>query len=421
MRLPIPLSAKADSPLGRLTMALSPHPTSTNARWLGLLILTALAVVVGESLTQRGAYQVAEEQRLLSHELRLQGQISSIASQLSEAELCQAAYVGTGRADYAQRFRRLRKTLTRDFGELRPPGTLVQAQQQRFTQLPEQARAYLGHLEHAVTLREAQRLPEAFAALQSSQQEGSTLQASVALVQKSSQRESLRREQSLRLENQRQRAEAIGRAALFTLALLGAYLLLRVERRLQLQRLRTLQKENERLRELTEEDGLTGLSNRRAFDSRLDMEWQRARRYKLPLSVVVLDVDSFKSYNDTFGHPAGDVILRRMASALAQTARLSDTVARYGGEEFSLILPHTDSTEAMIVGERLRALLLRSEWPNRPVTASIGLATLTDSMASPEGLVGAADSALYFAKEHGRNQVVHWDSVGSTENSGSRA
>ncbi|WP_309694120.1 diguanylate cyclase [Armatimonas sp.] len=402
-------------------MALSPHPTSTNARWLGLLILTALAVVVGESLTQRGASQVAEEQRLLSHELRLQAQISRIANKLSEAELCQAAYVGTGRTDYAQRFRRLRETLEKDLRELRPPGTLVQAQQQRFTQLPEQARAYLGHLEHTATLREAQRLPEAFAALQASQKEGSALQASVSLVQESSQRESRLREQSLRLDNQRQRAEAIGRAALFTLALLGAYLILRVERRLQIQRLRTLQKENERLRELTEEDGLTGLSNRRAFDSRLDMEWQRARRYKLPLSVVVLDVDSFKSYNDTFGHPAGDVILRRMASALAQTARLSDTVARYGGEEFSLILPHTDSTEAMIVGERLRALLLRSEWPNRPVTASIGLATLTDSMTSPDGLVGAADSALYFAKEHGRNQVVHWDSVGSTENSGSRA
>ena len=402
-------------------MALSPHPTSTNARWLGLLILTALAVVVGESLTQRGASQVAEEQRLLSHELRLQAQISRIANKLSEAERCQAAYVGTGRTDYAQRFRRLRETLEKDLRELRPPGTLVQAQQQRFTQLPEQARAYLGHLEHTATLREAQRLPEAFAALQASQKEGSALQASVSLVQESSQRESRLREQSLRLDNQRQRAEAIGRAALFTLALLGAYLILRVERRLQIQRLRTLQKENERLRELTEEDGLTGLSNRRAFDSRLDMEWQRARRYKLPLSVVVLDVDSFKSYNDTFGHPAGDVILRRMASALAQTARLSDTVARYGGEEFSLILPHTDSTEAMIVGERLRALLLRSEWPNRPITASIGLATLTDSMTSPDGLVGAADSALYFAKEHGRNQVVHWDSVGSTENSGSRA
>ena len=392
-------------------MALSPHPTSTNARWLGLLILTALAVVVGESLTQRGASQVAEEQRLLSHELRLQAQISRIANKLSEAELCQAAYVGTGRTDYAQRFRRLRETLEKDLRELRPPGTLVQAQQQRFTQLPEQARAYLGHLEHTATLREAQRLPEAFAALQASQKEGSALQASVSLVQESSQRESRLREQSLRLDNQRQRAEAIGRAALFTLALLGAYLILRVERRLQIQRLRTLQKENERLRELTEEDGLTGLSNRRAFDSRLDMEWQRARRYKLPLSVVVLDVDSFKSYNDTFGHPAGDVILRRMASALAQTARLSDTVARYGGEEFSLILPHTDSTEAMIVGERLRALLLRSEWPNRPVTASIGLATLTDSMTSPDGLVGAADSALYFAKEHGRNQVVHWEAI----------
>lgn len=383
----------------------------TNARWLGLLVFAALAIALGEALTQRGASQIAEEQRLLSHELKLQNQISQVSSKLSEAELCQAAYVGTGRPDYAQRFRRLHETLKNDLGELSPPDTLARAQQQRFTQLPEQARTYLNHLEHTAQLREAQRVPEALIALQASQTEGRALQTTVSLVQATSQRESAIREQSLRLENQRQRAEGIGRAALFGLVLLGAYLLLRAERRLQIQRLRSLQKENERLRELSEEDGLTGLSNRRAFDARLDIEWQRARRYKLPLSVVVLDVDSFKSYNDTFGHPAGDVILRRMASALAQTARLTDTVARYGGEEFSLILPHTDSTEAMIVGERLRALLLRSEWPNRPITASIGLATLTDSITSPEKLVDAADSALYFAKEHGRNQVVHWETL----------
>jgi diguanylate cyclase (GGDEF)-like protein len=184
-----------------------------------------------------------------------------------------------------------------------------------------------------------------------------------------------------------------------------------VERRFQVQRVKTLQRENERLRELTEEDGLTGLSNRRAFDNRLDIEWQRAQRYGLPLSLVVLDVDHFKQYNDSFGHQAGDAILRLMANALAQTARLSDTVARYGGEEFALILPHTDADEAMVVGERLRALLLRSEWPHRAITASIGVSTMNKEKKTSAELVYEADSALYVAKGNGRNQVAHWNQV----------
>jgi diguanylate cyclase (GGDEF)-like protein len=213
------------------------------------------------------------------------------------------------------------------------------------------------------------------------------------------------------MESQRLRAEAIVRATLFALLLLLAYLLLRTERRFQGQRLRGLQRENDRLRELSEEDGLTGLSNRRAFDSRLDIEWQRAQRYQIPLSVVVLDVDNFKQYNDAFGHPAGDVILRRMANALAQTARLSDTVARYGGEEFALILPHTDAKEAMIVGERLHALIQRSEWPHRKITASIGVATMFKENKSAAELVQEADSTLYYIKEHGRNQVAHRDAI----------
>jgi diguanylate cyclase (GGDEF)-like protein len=383
----------------------------TNARWLGLLLLTALAVAFGELLTVRGASQIAEEQRLLSRDLRLQNQISQISSELSEAQLCQAAYVGTGRSDYIKRFRQLHESLEKELRALRLPGTLAPAQQQRLRQLPDTTRTYLTRLEHVSQLREQQRIAEATSALKASYSEGEALQATVALLRADNQRESARREQALQLESQRQRAEAIVRTTTFALVLLGAYLLLRAERRSQTQRLRTLQRENERLRGLSEEDGLTRLSNRRAFDSRLEIEWQRARRYKLPLSLVVLDVDNFKTYNDTFGHPAGDVILRRMASALAQTARLSDTVARYGGEEFALILPHTDATEAMIVGERLRALILRSEWPNRPVTASIGVATLTEAMEKPGGLVSAADTALYFAKEHGKDQVIHWDRI----------
>jgi len=383
----------------------------TNVRWLGLLVLTALAVALGTSLTLRGANQADEEQRQFGRELRLQTQITQLSSQLHEAELCQAAYIGTGRADYATQFRRLHTTLSSVANDLTVPQDFGAPRAQRLKQLPSQVDAYLDRLESAAALREAGQSNQALAALEEITREGDRLQKSVALVARDSQKASDRSEQAHELESQRLRAEAIVRATLFALVLLLGYLLLRVERRFQVQRVKTLQRENERLRELTEEDGLTGLSNRRAFDNRLDIEWQRAQRYGLPLSLVVLDVDHFKQYNDSFGHQAGDAILRLMANALAQTARLSDTVARYGGEEFALILPHTDADEAMVVGERLRALLLRSEWPHRAITASIGVSTMNKEKKTSAELVYEADSALYVAKGNGRNQVMHWSQV----------
>lgn len=393
-------------PAGEVSLA-TPERQPTNARWLGLLALTAVAVVVGTALTLRGTEQLRQEQR----ELRFQSQLSEIATQLSLVETSQAAFLVTGRLDYALKFRHARTQLAKNLTELSTPQSMTPLQKQRLDQLPQQVLPYLTQLESTVQLRERGEVSKALSALDALIKPGEAAQDSVAQVLLDSQREDKLRSRAFELESERQRAEAIVRAALFTLALLGAYLLLRAERRFSVQRLRSLQKENERLRELSEEDGLTKLNNRRAFDMRMDIEWQRAHRYGIPLSVVILDVDHFKGYNDTFGHPAGDGILRQMANALAQTARLSDTVARYGGEEFALILPHTDATEAMIVGERLRALILRSTWANRPITASIGVATLTPQMPSAEALVKAADTALYFAKEHGRNQVVHHNTL----------
>ena len=103
--------------------------------------------------------------------------------------------------------------------------------------------------------------------------------------------------------------------------------------------------------------------------------------------------------------------VRRLAGALAQTARLTDTIARYGGEEFVILLPHTTSDESQIVGDRLRAILARSDWPKRRVTASIGLATINEQIKDADALVRAADDALRFAKAHGRDQVIHWDQL----------
>jgi diguanylate cyclase len=164
-----------------------------------------------------------------------------------------------------------------------------------------------------------------------------------------------------------------------------------------------------KLEELSVTDALTELKNKGALENRLREEWERARRYNLPLSLLALDVDFFKQYNDSFGHPAGDDVLKQVAAILKQQARPSDFVARAGGEEFALILPNTDIEGAYIVAERLRRAIEGASWPHRAVTASIGVAQRTPTMESYEALEESADKALYEAKAKGRNRVARGD------------
>ncbi|MCP3749701.1 PleD family two-component system response regulator [Pseudomonas sp. SBB6] len=167
------------------------------------------------------------------------------------------------------------------------------------------------------------------------------------------------------------------------------------------------------LQRLMNSDGLTGLSNRRHFDEYLELEWRRAMREQAQLSLLMVDVDYFKSFNDTFGHLAGDEALRKVAEAIrASCARPSDLPARYGGEEFALVLPNTSPGGARLVAEKLRqtveAMNIAHTMPNPDsvLTVSIGLATLTPGIGSHcRQLISAADKGLYLAKNNGRNQV----------------
>jgi diguanylate cyclase (GGDEF)-like protein len=163
---------------------------------------------------------------------------------------------------------------------------------------------------------------------------------------------------------------------------------------------------NADLERLATTDGLTGLKNHRTFQGLLAAEYARARRYEKPLSVVLLDVDHFKMFNDTFGHPAGDAVLCRVGSLLQETARTTDVVARYGGEEFALLLPETPSEGAESIAERLRHAVAAAGWDRREVTVSVGVSSLEDETPSPAGLVEAADQALYRSKRNGRNRVT---------------
>ena len=168
-----------------------------------------------------------------------------------------------------------------------------------------------------------------------------------------------------------------------------------------------LEAANAQLEALALSDGLTGLGNRRALETRMEQELGRAERYGLPLSLVLLDVDEFKDYNDTFGHPAGDEVLRLLSRALSGEGRETDFFARYGGEEFVVLLPHTDGAGAVKFAERLRSVLAAVPWPGRAVTASFGVATLHPAMQNQAELVASADAALYAAKAAGRDCVVH--------------
>lgn len=169
---------------------------------------------------------------------------------------------------------------------------------------------------------------------------------------------------------------------------------------------------NAKLDAMASVDGLTGIANRRTLGASMDAECARANRYGLPLSLVMLDIDHFKSLNDTYGHQAGDEILKLMGRLLASTARNTDLVARYGGEEFAIILVNTDNTAAGFAAERLRARIEAEPWPHRAVTASIGIGAF-DAGTDASELIRRADQALYFSKNNGRNRATSYLDINS--------
>ncbi|CAO3417767.1 diguanylate cyclase domain-containing protein [Azospirillum doebereinerae] len=174
-----------------------------------------------------------------------------------------------------------------------------------------------------------------------------------------------------------------------------------------------LKRQADLLRSLSFLDGLTGIANRRRFDETMEREWRRCARIQQPVSLVILDVDHFKAYNDHYGHQSGDECLRAVAEVLAERMkRPCDLVARYGGEEFICLLPETENSGAAQVAEWLRAAVADCGIPHAKspvascVTISLGVATMVPgSSRTPDQLAQAADQLLYQAKRAGRNRV----------------
>ncbi len=165
-------------------------------------------------------------------------------------------------------------------------------------------------------------------------------------------------------------------------------------------------------KELSITDDLTGLYNRRYFNQRFEREVQRAKRYRRPLSIIMVDIDYFKNYNDINGHLLGDEVLKKVAYLIESNLRKADIVARYGGEEFVILLPEIDKSHADQVAEKLRRTIELKHFPkeqyqpNKNLTISIGLATLPDDSTNSRELIEFADRALYRAKAEGRNRVI---------------
>ncbi len=226
-----------------------------------------------------------------------------------------------------------------------------------------------------------------------------------------------------------QRAFEVGAADFLTEPLRSDELLSRVRAALNLFEERERRKEREQelldttarleaayrdLQLLSALDPLTGIANRRTFEDFLDVEWKRAARNQVPISLLIIDIDWFKEFNDAFGHPAGDACLRRVATTLANSLnRPGDLVARYGGEEFAVVLPDTDERGAYFVAERLRrrieALAVRhpKSLVSQYVTVTAGVTTRRPAKNDDPGeMITAADNALYRGKNTGRNRVV---------------
>jgi diguanylate cyclase (GGDEF)-like protein len=182
--------------------------------------------------------------------------------------------------------------------------------------------------------------------------------------------------------------------------------------RLVRERTQALEEANERLGQLAITDGLTGLFNHRYLHERLALEVERALRTGLSLTMLMIDVDHFKSYNDRHGHPAGDEVLRTVARLLREERRVNDVVARYGGEEFAILLVDVDRSAGGRLAERIRERIARhpfahgKEQPGGAITVSIGVADSPGNGGTARALLEAADAALYHSKDKGRNQVT---------------
>ena len=164
--------------------------------------------------------------------------------------------------------------------------------------------------------------------------------------------------------------------------------------------------EKDKLQKLSITDPITQLTNHRFFQEKIRIEWEKSQKKSTNLSLLMIDIDHFKKFNDRFGHPEGDRFLQLVASTLQEATPAKASLSRYGGEEFSVLLPETSSPEALSIAENLRNAILQVSFNNYPLSISLGVATAPEHASTVDELIISADQSLFQAKRRGRNQTV---------------
>jgi diguanylate cyclase (GGDEF)-like protein len=374
---------------------------------VAVLFLAGISVVAYVNTTQ-----LLNRQRNLGREYTALAHIETLLPTLREADAARAAYVADGDEERRNRFLTCETILRARLHSL-PNEVNSGPQREQIARMRPLVERYLTVL-HSIVEERAAGHPDTLRALQK-QMDASDLPRQVSRETAKLQDMALRRLERLNqgMEDSARESQnflilrTFGGVAVLSLTFLG---FLRYAARQQRQQ-KELRDANYTLASLAQIDPLTGLNNRRAFNEQLEVEWEQARKRHTGLSLLLLDLDDFKSYNDNYGHLAGDDVLKGAAYILQRRARGSDFTCRYGGEEFAIVLPRAGAAEATVVAERIRAAFETARWPHRAVTISIGIATFTPDIHTAEEFIHEADNALYHAKRSGRNCVASGDFV----------
>ena len=372
---------------------------------IGLLVLF-IVLIINAAITSRNGVHLVEHSRNAARALNSSRLVVELQGRLVDAETSQRGFIITGDADYLEAYSDALTTLTPTFMELYESTADEPAWEQRLDTLQSLVFLKFRELQTSIELRQY----SGFAAAQklTMTNEGKRTMDRIRKLIGEFRSDEAR---AFALQEKRVRdTVTTARVSFWAITLAGLGLLIYVLYTLWLY-LVEVRKTERTLRRQALRDPLTGLFNRRFFDAGLAQEIIRSRRSGKPASLLILDIDHFKNYNDEYGHEAGDAVLRAIGQLLQRQVRGSDVACRFGGEEFVILMPNAPLESAKVRGTQILEAIRGLEVPHQghllpPVTASLGMAEFPTHASDAEGILDAADDALYIAKRAGRDRMV---------------
>lgn len=402
--------------------------------WLAFGVASFASLLMG-AIACRNAMRLPKNLTAVTESFRIIDDLNNLLLLSTAAENQTRGYLFSGDSSYREMALQNSDAAVMVLKELEPIVAQFPSQVPRLRTLEPQVFEQVQFLEHCLEIRGIGGLSAALSTFQNSQKNQSTPKVEQTI------RSMISEQMGIQMRIRRQADSwstwtvvVVALANVLNLGVVGGALILirqdatrlqKAEHSLRINQKR-LEEANTRLQRLATEDGLTGIANRRMFDVQLSEEWKRARRSHQPLSLILLDVDHFKKFNDSFGHQRGDECLIEVARVLRESCRRpADLVARYGGEEFAALLPETELEGAKRIAERIRAAVVELEIanPQAPhgfITVSLGLvsARYGNEWQGTSQIIEAADQELYRAKQRGRNQVSAAEELSSEAKDG---